>query len=150
MGQISLCCSLFKMTTESNHLYEQNWDKSERNKGRRSRRTSLSTAGCVSQHILTEPAKLTPLPQLGLTKDLLGSSVWRGSSCQIQPRLHRGGETAFPCARKQGFEKLAAGVGIREAGEGYLQVTMATVSLASPSPNPASPHQLVCLHGNCD
>lgn len=108
-----------------------------------------------SQFRLALPLQLweatAPLPQLGWTKDLLGSSGWLASSCHTRSSwFHRGGETAFPCAGKRCFEKLAAGVGIREAGEGYHQVTMATVSLASPSPNPASPHQLVCSRGDRD
>lgn len=137
------------MTTESNHLDEENGDKSERNKGRSTRRhVAFPTAGSVSQHWEATAA----LPQLGLTKDLLGSSSeGLGSSCQTRPSwFHRRGGTAFPCAGKPCSEKLAAGVGIREAGEGYHQVTMATVSLASPSPNPASPHQLVCSRGDRD
>lgn len=49
-------------------------------------------------------------------------------------------------------EKLAAGVGIREAGEGYHQVTMATVSLASPSLTRPAPTNWSALTGavtNC-
>lgn len=91
-----------------------------------------------------------PTPQARLDARPSGSPEWRGSSCQTEFCFHRGGETAFPCAGKPCFEKLAAGVEIREAGEGYHQVTMATVSLASPSPNLAGPHQLVCSHGDCD
>lgn len=91
-----------------------------------------------------------PFPKLSLMKSLLGSSEWLGSSCQTQSWFHRGGEAAFPYAGKQCIGKLAAGVGIREAGEGYHHITMATVSLASPSPNLASPHQLVCSLRDCD
>lgn len=67
---------------------------------------SLHTTGSVSQHILTHPARLAPFPMLGLMKDLLGSSEWLSSSCQTLFWFHKGGETAFPCARKQWcFEK---------------------------------------------
>lgn len=66
---------------------------------------SLHTAGSVSQHILTHPARLASLPMLGLMKDLLGSSEGLASSCQTQSWFHRGGETAFPCAGKRSFEK---------------------------------------------
>lgn len=59
---------------------------------------------------------------------------------------------SFSMCWKAGLRKAwLQGLGLGKlAGEGYHQVTMATVSLASPSPNPASPHQLVCSHGDCD
>ena len=112
---------------------------------------ALPTAGSVSQH----REATAPLPQLGLTKDLLGSSSeWLGSKLSDPILLvsQRGRNSFSMCwqAVLRCFEKLAAGVGIREAGEGYHQVSMATVSLASPSPNPANPHQLVSSLRDCD
>lgn len=121
-------------------------DKSERNKARSTRHLSLHTAGSVSQHILTEPARLAPLPQPGWTQDLLSGWV---PAVRHNPGFTEVEKPLFHVLESS-FAKLAAGVGIRDAGEGYQQVTIATVSLASPSPKPASPHQLVCSRGNCD
>lgn len=86
-------------------------------------------------------------------KDLLGSSEWQGSAVRHHPGFSEVGKQLFHVLESGGAsEKLASGVGIREAGEGYHQVTMATVSLASPSLTRPAPTNWSALTGtvtNC-
>lgn len=109
MGQRRLSCSLFKMTTESNHLCKKKNKKlgeiREKQRKEHSPHVISHSWLCVTQHILARPARLAPLPMLSVMKDLLGSSEWLGSSCQAQSWFHRGGKTAFACARKWCLEK---------------------------------------------
>lgn len=147
------------MTTEANHLCEQNWDKSEKQRKEHSPPVPSQLAQCHSTSHSSSQARparsgkpQSRSPQLRLDEGPSGVFFWV-AGFQLSdtiPVSQRWQNSFFPCAGKRCFEKLAAGVGIREAGEGYHQVTMATVSLASPSPNPASPHQLVGSCGDGD
>lgn len=153
MGRIRLNCSLFKMTTKSNHLYEHNWDKSERNKERSTRRMSLPTAGSVSLHILTDAARLAcllwearvSLPRLGLMKDFLGSSERLGFSCQTRSRFHRGGNS-FPMCWKAVLWKPGCRGSVKGGWEGLPpshhgnSLLGITLPLTRPAPTNWSAH----------
>lgn len=114
---------------------------------------SLHTAGSVSQHILTHPARLASLPGLSWMRTFWGLLSGWVPAVRHNPGFTEVGKQLFQALESAGaLKKLAAGSGIREAGEGYHQVTMATVSLASPSLTRPAPTNWSALTGtvtNC-
>lgn len=78
---------------------------------------SLHTAGSVSLHSLTEPARLAWVPQPGETQDLPSGWV---PAVRHKPGFTEVEQQLFHVLESRASQSLAAGVGIREAGWGGL------------------------------
>lgn len=82
----------------------------QRNKERNTHCVSLHTASSVSQHVLTDPARLAPSTNMKPEPSWVLLSGW-GPAVTHNPWVTEV-NIACPCAGKQDFERLAAEVGL--------------------------------------
>lgn len=104
--------SFFFLNDQNQITFKSKARINQRNKERNARCVSLHTASCMLQHVPTDPARLTPSTNMKPEPSWGLLSGW-GPAVTHSPWVTEV-NIACPRAAKQGFERLAAELGLRK------------------------------------